>query len=100
MKIGIISMQKVINYGSFLQAFGLRGLIKEATGVNAKFIDIEQGNKLKLNQINVAKRILHVIELMFKGLFISTIRDKKYMKNLSNQFHRDFFPLLDLDKKK
>lgn len=99
MKIGILSMQKVINYGSFLQAFGLRGLIKEATGVDAKFIDIEKGCKLELNKIKIRKRVVHIIELISKGLFLSTIRDKKYKKKLANQFYTDFFPLLNLNEK-
>ena len=28
-KIGIISMQRIINYGSFLQAYGLKNIIEK-----------------------------------------------------------------------
>lgn len=33
MKIGIMSMQRVTNYGSFLQAYGLKHLIENMGGV-------------------------------------------------------------------
>lgn len=38
MKIGIISMQRIKNYGSFLQAYGLKGIIEEL-GHDVEFID-------------------------------------------------------------
>lgn len=42
MKVGILSMQKVMNYGSFLQSFALKKTIEEF-GHQCEFIDIEQG---------------------------------------------------------
>ena len=42
MKVGILSMQKVKNYGSFLQGFALKTTI-EKLGHQCEFIDIEQG---------------------------------------------------------
>ncbi len=42
MKIGIISMQRVINYGSFLQAYGLKSLLEEM-GHEVTFIDYKEG---------------------------------------------------------
>lgn len=47
MKIGILSMQRVINYGSFLQAYALKSLV-ESLGHEAYFVDIKNGEKLKL----------------------------------------------------
>ena len=40
-KIGILSMQRVVNYGSVLQAWSLREMIRSATGVCAGFLDIQ-----------------------------------------------------------
>ncbi|WP_302608441.1 polysaccharide pyruvyl transferase family protein [uncultured Bacteroides sp.] len=42
MNIGILSMQKVMNYGSFLQGFALKRTL-ENLGHYCEFIDIEQG---------------------------------------------------------
>ena len=38
MKIGILSMQRVVNYGSFLQAYGLMNIIK-SLGHDVEFVD-------------------------------------------------------------
>lgn len=40
MKIGIMSMQRIINYGSFLQAYGLSNTIKNL-GHDVEFVDFE-----------------------------------------------------------
>lgn len=44
MKIDILSMQRVYNYGSFLQAYGLKKLIENKGNHTVSFIDIEQGD--------------------------------------------------------
>ena len=41
MKIAILSMQRVINYGSVLQAYSLKELIQELTKNEVQFIDID-----------------------------------------------------------
>ena len=41
MNIAILSMQRVVNYGSVLQAWSLREMIRDATGETAAFLDIE-----------------------------------------------------------
>lgn len=45
MKIGIMSMQRIINYGSFLQAYGLRAQL-ESMGHSVTFVDYEVGAPL------------------------------------------------------
>lgn len=40
-KIAILSMQRIVNFGSVLQAWSLRELIWDATGIWAEFLDIE-----------------------------------------------------------
>ena len=50
-KIGIISMQRIINYGSFLQAYGLKKMIESVSKSEVEFIDYRFGvditNRLK-----------------------------------------------------
>lgn len=38
MKIGILSMQRIVNYGSFLQAYGLKKTV-EKLGHEVEFVD-------------------------------------------------------------
>lgn len=38
MKIGIMSMQRIINYGSWLQAYGLKSTL-ESMGHRVEFVD-------------------------------------------------------------
>jgi hypothetical protein len=56
-RIGILSMQKVINYGSFLQAFSLMNIIKRLRPeYELLFIDIKPG--VSLYQKNDSGKIL------------------------------------------
>ena len=41
MKIAILSMQRIVNFGSVLQAYSLREMVREITGETAVFLDIE-----------------------------------------------------------
>lgn len=98
MKIGILSMQKVINYGSFLQAYGLRKLIKSVyPEEDINFIDIIPGRKLDINSISKSQKIKNIITAGNQGLFFEKIVDKIFMKKLGNQFESKFFPLLNLN---
>lgn len=45
LRAGILSMQRMHNYGSFLQAYGLR-LILESLGCKVQFVDYESGRCL------------------------------------------------------
>lgn len=50
-KVGIMSMQRIRNYGSSLQAYGLRRLIEEvADGVEVSFVDYRPGDSLISDQ--------------------------------------------------
>ena len=44
MKIAILSMQKIINYGSVLQAYSLQQIVEDITGTKVDFIDIEEND--------------------------------------------------------
>ena len=45
-KVGIMSMQRIINYGSFLQAYGLKKVI-EGLGYEVEFVDYQVEKTLK-----------------------------------------------------
>lgn len=44
-RVGILSMQRIYNYGSFLRAYGLK-LILESLGCEVRFVDYESGRCL------------------------------------------------------
>ncbi|WP_102343312.1 polysaccharide pyruvyl transferase family protein [Galactobacillus timonensis] len=44
-KVGILSMQRIKNYGSFLQAFGLKSILEEL-GADVQFVDYHPGSTL------------------------------------------------------
>lgn len=45
MKVGILSMQRIKNYGSFLQAFALKSIVEELGG-DVQFVDYHPGKTL------------------------------------------------------
>ena len=51
MIVGILSMQRVINYGSFLQAYALKRKL-ENLGNEVRFIDIESNKKSDISKKN------------------------------------------------
>ncbi len=94
MKISILSMQKVVNYGSFMQAYALKAIIEAISSEKVLFIDIENGKKIvQYTQKNKIKSILISIK---NGLFFEKVRDKIYLKKLGTQFNNYFFNILDL----
>ena len=51
MNIGIMSMQRIINYGSFLQAYGLKKTIQNM-GHTVTFVDYRVGKQLESESIS------------------------------------------------
>lgn len=91
-KIAILSMQKVINYGSFLQAYGLKKILQMICSYEINFIDIIPGRYLESNKvIPYRKKIDSVFKSIRNGLFFEKIKDHLYMKMLKHQFKKVFF---------
>ena len=55
-KVGIMSMQRIINYGSFLQAYGLKKVI-EGLGYEVEFVDY-QVEKTLISDKKRSKKVL------------------------------------------
>lgn len=78
-KIGIISMHRIINYGSFLQAYGLKRLIEDQTNCSVEFIDYKYEKSLVENDI------IHetIIEKIKKNRsIVQYLKKKKYFKDV------------------
>ncbi|WP_294407005.1 polysaccharide pyruvyl transferase family protein [uncultured Clostridium sp.] len=102
-KIGIMSMQRVYNYGSFLQGYGLKSLIEEL-GCEVEFVDYHVGkclinddNKHKgfkrlLSNSRVASKLVEYAE--FKAPMKEKIKFIRYKKN----YAKNNFPALGIKK--
>lgn len=99
---GILSMQKEVNYGSFLQAYALKQLLLHNGIDEVYFIDIIPGKqlpgferkKIEKGLLAFVKRVLYVL---FSGKLVTKIKDRnftrKYTKNIVSSY-----PVLGLDK--
>ena len=93
MKVGILSMQKVMNYGSFLQGFALKKTIEEL-GHQCEFIDIEQGRvfpELKRSYTFLLKK---AVERYMKWDVLTRLR---YTCIFQKRFNTEFFNLLGVN---
>ena len=98
MKIGILSMQHVRNYGSFLQAYALKTTL-ESFGHQCEFVDIEQGNPLP----GLERNLKYLVGMAFKRYFnwnaiVSSLGRMKYQKLYYERFDKEYLPELGIHK--
>ncbi|NLK95230.1 MAG: polysaccharide pyruvyl transferase family protein [Clostridiales bacterium] len=89
MKIGILSMQRIKNYGSFLQAYGLKGII-ESLGHEVVFVDyqIEKCIVDSNDNINpVHKKIIRELKYILRRLYIYVRQGKNKGKKLEVEYN-------------
>lgn len=90
MKIGILSMQEIKNYGSFLQAFSLKKNI-EALGHTCEFINIIPGEQLAPYKIP----LFYKYRILFKRIWgWDFIKRSKYIYKYQKRFKFEFLPEL------
>lgn len=94
MKIGILSMQEVKNYGSFLQAFSLKSNI-EALGHQCEFVNIVPGEQLGDYKISKFHKILLLVERLWGWDFMKRF---KYIYQFQSRFSTEFLPELGVKK--
>lgn len=90
MKIGILSMQRVINYGSFLQAYALKSTLEEL-GHSVSFVDIKEGEQI------VDRPKKQNVKVLDKH-FISRIHHEFFRRMRKKAFHKRFFPQIGIDR--
>jgi polysaccharide pyruvyl transferase WcaK-like protein len=98
MRIGILSMQHVRNYGSFLQAYALKTTL-ESFGHQCEFVDIEQGNPLP----GLERNLKYLVGMAFKRYFnwnaiVSSLGRMKYQKLYYERFDKEYLPELGIHK--
>lgn len=90
MKVGILSMQQITNYGSFLQAYGLKSIL-ENLGHDVEFINIVPGKQL--SQYKIGR--FHKIKLMLKRLRVKhPVKQLQSTLRLHGRFDKEFKPEL------
>lgn len=94
MKVGILSMQRVMNYGSFLQGFALKKTL-ESLGHQCEFIDIEQGRILPGLQRTLSFLLGKAIDRYLHWDIFTRVR---YTKEFRRRFQTEFFGMLGIDR--
>lgn len=99
--VGILSMQRVINYGSFLQAYALKQLLLQNGANKVYFIDIEKGRELPgyeySKQQPYLAKLKRAFSIFLNGRLFQKIRDGRFVRKLYKSI-RDNFPILELDE--
>lgn len=97
-KIGIMSMQRIYNYGSFLQAYGLKKLIETIDNdISVTFVDYKPGKPLVKTDIKEptgAKRVLY--KLKEYNDVDSSLKNKIKFFNHKRTYAKRFFPILEI----
>ena len=87
-KVGIMSMQRIANYGSFLQAYALKQLMEEV-GCNVEFVDYHVGAPVIAENADSKNKVVRKIEkgirprvVNFKNLVMSVARFFCYFRQI------------------
>lgn len=96
MNIGILSMQRIYNYGSFLQAYALKATL-ERMGHKVSFVDIERVNKKTVSkQKNSLQKLLSKKEYIDRYLIKRYLFSKKNaeMDRIFRKVQKEYFGIL------
>lgn len=90
-KIGIMSMQRIINYGSFLQAYGLKSIIEDI-GHEVQFVDYHREKPLivtnKKSNYNLLQKIYKTKEVFkYDAPFSHKLQYIRFKKNFAKKYH-------------
>ncbi len=98
--VGILSMQRVINYGSFLQAYALKQLLKQNGAGEVYFVDIIPGKSLtKRSYLATNKYIGYtrkIIDILSSGNIISRIKTSVFSRKIKRSIKASW-PMLGLE---
>lgn len=88
-RVGILSMQRIFNYGSFLQAYGLKEILMEL-GCEVEFVDYHPGECLipSPSGSGMLHKLLKAAEVFkYRAPLVDKIRYIKYKKNYAANYH-------------
>lgn len=85
--VGILSMQRVINYGSYLQAYALRQLLLKQGAESVEFIDIRRGRSLKGFQSSgfpyYIRRMKALMKIIVAGRIFEKRKTRAFMRSVT-----------------
>lgn len=94
-------MQRVINYGSFLQAYALKQLINKLGVDSIEFIEIENGIPIKgftpVGFKRFKDKVYNISNTIFSGRLIKKYKSKKFFKKVTNSIVNSW-PLLGISE--
>lgn len=95
-KVGILSMQRIANYGSFLQAYALKQLIEEL-GYNVEFVDYHVGAPVITESADSKNKIVRKIK---KGMetfkYQAPLSHKLSFIRYKQSFAQKYMPYLEI----
>lgn len=105
MKTAILSMQRVVNFGSVLQAYSLREMVRELTGCDADFLDIEESPALSsaksvCERADYAQPAAYSMNILQRGKRWTISRLSAYNRKKIRAFMRDELKLTDANSAK
>lgn len=90
-KLGVLSMQRIVNYGSFLQAYGLKSILEEL-GNDVEFVDyhvnapiLVEDNKSSIIKSKIISKVFEA--LSYDAPMIQKLQFILYKKNFSKKYH-------------
>lgn len=108
MRVGIISMQRIVNYGSFLQAYSLKNTI-EKMGHEVEFVDYEIEPPVVPNpnkdyeppkRKNVVQKAINYVWENRSPKSRKIRKYNRYLMNLGKDFRELYFPLLGIKEER
>lgn len=101
MKIGILSMQRIKNYGSFLQAYSLKKNI-EFLGHDVEFVDYKIESVINKIENTVNKKSTMDVLNIIRRRFFKTRKEKLFLmkKEFKKRYDTEFFDILGLSHEK
>ena len=108
MKVGIVSMQRIVNYGSFLQAYSLKNTI-EKMGHEVEFVDYEIEPPVVPNpnkdyeppkRKNVVQKAINYVWENRSPKSRKIRKYNRYLMNLGKDFRELYFPLLGIKEER
>ena len=95
-KVGILSMQRIANYGSFLQAYGLKSILEEL-GCQVEFVDYHVGKTLIPSRggTGVTRRISKVLEALRGG---APLKEKLKFIKYKKDYAKNYYPYLGISE--
>lgn len=96
MKIGIITLHKVLNFGSALQAFALQEFLK-GNGLNTTIIDYRYPNNFHKSNMMIHEKFHTKIKGKIRDLYNYFFRGKSNSIHRFKQFYKTYFNLTPIE---